>query len=917
MITKANPILPSKLYIPPFKKEFVSRARLLKQLNAGLARKLTLVSAPAGYGKSTTISEWVGQAGKPVAWLSLDKSDNDPSRFWSYFVAALRTIPGLEDVWVGGDIFDPRQTPSIPDNETFLANLIIAIISISERFVLILDDLQAITEAGILDDLFFLLENLPPGPKGMHLVIASRSDPPWPLARLRANNEITEIRVRELCFTIDETAAFLNDVMGLTLSAGEIVELDQHTEGWIAGLQLAAISMQGREDFSGFLDAFTGSHRFVLDYLIEEVLSRQTPEILDFLVKTSILERMTEGLCDAVTGNCNGENILLQLERANLFLVALDDQRTWYRYHNLFADLLQKQLRTRYSEQIATLHRQASQWYAQAGSAREAVAHALNTDDWDFAAAQVEEFVLDLIQHGEMTLLQHWMCSLPEEKIRQSPILCVAQAWAAAQYASVELAEDLLAQAEAALENEPSGNGHFDPQVYKMISGQIAVLQVVIARLRGDSTHRQQALVQEALDQLPADDAASRATLFLRLGFSYLDLGKDEEADRTFSQAYRLGQSGSNYYAAHVANYGRMVIARRHGNLHELAAICRQTLDASTAYDEQQRSLNGFAHIMSGSLYYEWNNLDEAERLLVQGIDLVEQAGMAELLIKGHYTMACLNAARGKTEPLPELREIAKNGHPGLTHYAASLRVRLHLLSTPQSKNTQFTAETTQWAEAQQLDFRGRPAYDWEMREKLIYARVLCRQYESQPSSRLKAGLEQVLDFIQGQCHPLDELNWWGTLVEVYIVIALIMHNLERKAEALTALKQALDFAETQGFLRAFLDEGQPMRALLHLALADGKHKEYSREILAAFDSQTPSSRSITPHQPDNLTESLSAREMQVLRLLNTRLSVPEIAEEIHLAPTTVRTHVQHIYQKLGVHGRIEALQRAEKLGLF
>ncbi|MFN2234027.1 MAG: LuxR family transcriptional regulator, partial [Anaerolineales bacterium] len=404
MGNRANHLLPTKLYAPPHRKVFVPRTNLLKQLNRGLERKLTLISAPAGYGKSTLLSEFVRQSGVPAAWLSLDKGDNDPSRFWSYFVAALQTIPGLDHAWNANIFQNIQQKSFVSENEPLLTALITKITAMSERVILILDDLQTITEDQILDGLFYLLENLHPGPQGMHIIIASRSDPPWPLARLRAGDQITEIRSKDLSFTLDETTTFINGVMGLSLSPGEITELDQRTEGWIAGLQMAAISMQDRENISEFLDAFTGSHRFVLDYLVEEVLNKQKPEIMNFLLKTSILERMTSSLCNAITGICNAADVLSHLEKANLFLIALDEQRIWYRYHHLFADLLHKQLRLKFPEQIPEIHRLASQWHAQNGSPIEAVEHALKSNDREFAATQVEEFILALIQNGEMRL---------------------------------------------------------------------------------------------------------------------------------------------------------------------------------------------------------------------------------------------------------------------------------------------------------------------------------------------------------------------------------------------------------------------------------------------------------------------------------------------------------------------------------
>jgi LuxR family maltose regulon positive regulatory protein len=402
--------------------------------------------------------------------------------------------------------------------------------------------------------------------------------------------------------------------------------------------------------------------------------------------------------------------------------------------------------------------------------------------------------------------------------------------------------------------------------------------------------------------------------LFLRLGLCYLDLGKDKQADRNFLQAFELGQSSGNYYAAQTANYGRMIIARRHGRLNAIADIYRQSLRFNSEKTDQQDLLNGIALIMAGSLSYERNDLSEARRLLVQGLEMTKMVGIAELLIKGHFALTCLKIAKGEQVRLPDLDEMAENSSPGLVSYAAALSMRLLLLRTAPGQDSDFSLKATRWAESQQLNLRYWSSYDWEMHEKLIYARVLCRQYQAHPSERLKARLVVVLDFIKGQVKPLEALNWWGISIEVHIVLALILYILKRKSEALSVLERALDLAEPQGYIRTFVDEGQPMQELLHQMQAKGIHEVYTRHLLAAFDGQKPSHPSL---KADGVIEPLTVREMQVLRLLNTQLSVPEIAAEIHLSPTTVRTHVQHIYQKFGVHGRIEALQKAERIGLL
>jgi LuxR family maltose regulon positive regulatory protein len=911
-------ILANKLFAPSSRSSLVARSRLLECLEAGVTGKLTLVSAPAGYGKSTLLSEWVHITEIPVAWLSLDPGDNNLHRFWSYFVAAMRTIPFLERKNPGENLIKNLEASNISDRKTLLDGLVNDLIAIPESFVLILDDLHLLHNPQILDGIFYLLECIPEGMSGFHLTISSRRDPPWPLARLRVRNQVTELRARDLRFTPEEVYRFFREVMLLDLAPDYIVELDKRTEGWVAGLQMAALSLRGREDIAGFLERFSGGHRFVLDYLVEEVLDQQTPATLDFLLKTSILERLTGDLCAALTEDEACSEILLELEKANMFLEALDDHRTWYRYHHLFADLLQKQLKTRDPGSISTLHLRASQWYEQAGFIPEAVAHALQTGDWDFAATKIEAHVLGLIQRGEMTLVGHWMSVLPEAVIRQRPVLCVAQVWVSAKYATRELAEDLLTQVEVTLTTDPLSDSNMDPEIYQWVSSQVAVLQVVISRMREEPTQRQQELALEALDNIiPAQDPASRAALYLRLGLCYLDLGVDEKADNSFSQVIELGQSSGNYYAAHTASYARMVIARRHGQLNRLELICQTALDSRRDRVDQPQSLDGIALTMLGGVYYDWNNLSEAEQCLTEGLRLVEPLGLSEIHVKGHFILACVKIAQGKLEILPDLIKEAALGSPGLRHYAAALQALLDFRMGQTSNCPSHARAAISWAEAQDLTLRGQPTYDWEILEKLIYARVLCQEFQSQKLALFQTRLIEVLDFLIAQRQPLEELDWRGTLFELDVVIAIVFRTLERVEEALHSLKQALAFGETQRFIRPFLDEGQPMQALLQMALADGIQEGYTRKLLAAFESRPHSTQGETSHKSDDILDSLSKRELQVLRLLNTRLNVPEIANEIFLAPTTVRTHIQNIYRKLGVHGRIEALQRGKELGLL
>lgn len=904
------PILSTKFSIPVSANNLVFRSELQGIITQGLSKKVTLISAPAGFGKTTTICECANYWKQPFAWLSLDKADNDKNRFLSYFIAAINKIFMIFE----NQTLVPENRDGPEETEKLLNTFINEIFVIQKPFVMVLDDYHLITNPEIHDLMVFILENQP---SNMHLIVSSRSDPPWPIARLRVRNQINEIRSKDLRFAKPETTKFLNEIMELNLTPDQIEKLEKQTEGWIAGLQMAAISMKNRNDVSEFLEGFSGEHRFVMDYLLEEVLNQQSPEITDFLLKTSILGRLTGDLCEIVTGNKNSLAILWQLEKANLFLVPLDDQRIWYRYHHLFADLLQKQLQAQQPNLISELHKQASVWFSKAGYISDAVNHAFETEDMDFAASQIETHTLTLIKRGEIGITHKWLESLPDETIRSRPVLSIAQAWTSAKFKTLDIAEDLLAQAEATLAMDYALDEGADRIGQQFLSNQISVLQVIISRVRGDTTAKQREIVQKALDsdQL-ANDTAARATLYFRLGLCYLDLGKHDQAEQIFSQAIELGKSSGNHYAIHVAGYGQMVIARQNGQLQQIIRIGKQNL-AYTKERIDHQILDGIDLIMMGGVYYEWNQLDQAREYLTRGLSLVEQIGLTEVVVKGQYYMTCTKIASGAEVQIPDLIGITEQSHPRLTSYAEALLIRTKLLLVERTKDPQYEISVNSWAEKQDLRFKEKSTYDWEIQEKLVYARILCRQCSIQADAETRTKLEDFLRFISEQRQVIEGLGWTGVLIEVDVVLALVYQVLRNNTEARKALERGMQLAEAENFVRIFVDGGEAMRQLLSQARSAGIRAGYSQKLLDSFESTTTSTQPEKHEHFANLIDPLSEREMDVLRLLNSQLSVPEIANQTHLSPTTIRTHVQNIYGKLGVHRRLEAIQKAKDLKLL
>src|SRR5437588_1521367 len=536
-----TPILATKLYIPRLRPNVVSRPRLIERLHEGLHRNLTLIAAPAGFGKTTLVSEWLAGGARPTAWLSLDEGENDPARFLTYLVAALRTIAPT----LGEGVLGALQSPQPPPPEAMLTALLNDLTTISDHLVLVLDDYHVLDAKAVDHALTFLLEHLPPQ---MHLVIATREDPPLPLARLRARGHLTEVRAADLRFTPSEAAAFLNQVMGLDLSAEDIAALERRTEGWIAGLQLAAISLQGREDVPGFIRAFTGSHHFVLDYLLEEVLGQQDARLQTFLLHTSILHRMSGPLCDAVLldPSASGQATLEHLERANLFLVPLDNERRWYRYHHLFADLLRQRLHQSFvsspgdaESQVNELHRRASVWYEDHGLEIEAFHHAVAANDVEHATRLVEGKGMPLQFRGAVTPVLHWLESLPKTVLDARPSLWVMYASALSMTGQLTGVEPKLQAAEAALQGaEP------DDQTRNLV-GHIAAIRPLLAAAQ-NQVETIIAQSRRALEYLHPDNLAVRTATIWKLGIAYQLQGQRAAASQAYAEAIAVSEASGN-----------------------------------------------------------------------------------------------------------------------------------------------------------------------------------------------------------------------------------------------------------------------------------------------------------------------------------------------------------------------------------
>ncbi len=902
-----TPLLATKLYIPPIRREVVPRPRLLERLDEGLHHKLTLVSAPAGFGKTTLLSEWLMTAdrwtiaddGLPTAaWLSLDAEDNELGRFLSYLVAALATV--APDV--GQAAGNLLRLPQLPPTETILTILINELCSLSTDLVLILEDYHTIEAGAIHGALTFLLDNLP---SQVHLVISTRADPPMPLSRWRSRGMMIEIHAEHLRFTLQESVAYLNDVMNLHLVAEDVAALNQRTEGWIVGLQMAALALQGKvsqQDASAFVQAFSGSHHYILDYLVEEVLAYQSDKLQTFLLQTSILSQLAGPLCDAVTGREDGQQTLEVLDTANLFLVPLDDERRWYRYHHLFAEVLRVRLqRTAGKESLAPFHIRASEWYEDCGEVTEAFRHAVAAHDFERAARLIEGNWLRVGHAGQMNTVLRWLQLMPEEVVRARPMLSGAFAWVLWLTGRMDAVEPYLDAAGVIWERQ-AAEGTMDPDHARWQAGGPA-LRTNLARHRGQL---QEAIrfARQTLELAVPDDALLLSYGHLGLAHAYRELGDYEQSLSAYVKGMPLARAAGNFAAANIAAFYLSRVLQLQGHLHQAAEAVREALQFTAGVGMGPSPASGILHVGLASLLCEWNELPQAQEHLAQGQELARLGGHHENLRNSGIVLARLRLVQGDLAgALAAIREAEKATAaaemPLASAELAAYKARVWLAQGN-------LAAAARWAEiAAQRPGQDR-GYTRQI-EAITLARVLFAQ------GRLEQALSQ-LAVCQQETERSGGLGWG---VEIGILRALVQEALGHRADALADLERALVQAEPEGYVRLFVDEGEPLAVLLRRTASLGVARPYARRLLDALGQATAKQEPAAAPGPSPLIEPLTEREMEVLHLMAAGLSNREIADELVLAMGTVKAHLHNIYGKLGVRGRAQAAARARELHLL
>jgi LuxR family transcriptional regulator, maltose regulon positive regulatory protein len=936
---KSDPLLHTKLRLPAPRSNLVVRPRLQEQIVQGLCGPLTLIVAPAGFGKTTLVASCIALGGMPVAWLSLDKNDNQAERFLNYVVAAFQEA----DHTIGREAAQLLAASQQVTPETILTSLINDLDIAHKEIILVLDDYHFIGSQAVHEEMAFLLEHCP---LTLHLLIATRSDPPLPLARLRARGQIAELRAADLRFSESEAAQFLNSVMGLHLDAGSVAVLGERTEGWIAGLQMAALSMRHREDVASFVEGFSGTNRYILDYLLEEVLASQPPDIQRFLLCTSILERLTAPLCDAITSaslsaeladdpgskregddrSTRSESLLLSgsasileyLERANLFLVPLDDERQWYRYHHLFADLLRAQLQKSLGDpSVARLHLRASEWCEQNGLTLEAIHHASLASDFERIERLIEQNYMEMLNRGEMSgILRFWMGKLSQELVYRRPWLCLYQAFSRSWFGQLEEATLLLNEAEKLIRSNISAT-----DIQAMLDYH-AYVQSRVTAMQGD-TRRAIELCLMAREHIPAENLGLQIEMGITLGYEYFLYGDFRNVNKTLQEMLRLCQTVgaiNNPVAAYA------LLARVHvlqGLLHDAYDLFQKAAQLIPETGGQYLGATGLVKVGMAALLCEWNDVEAAFVQLKQGLDLLPSWGKADDVCLAYITLARIQLAQGNLIDAVATIEKAVR----LTQTCGVFSEARSEVETAQVKMWLAQGEWStvdRWVATLEKRFGSHDPFRYEDElTHITQARVFIAQNKLDEAIRLLSCLEESAQSGGRQ----------GRFIEVLILKALALQAVGDPAQAEMALTNSLALAEPSAYIRVFLDEGQPMQLLLARWLAHSNSsppREYAIRLLSQFDTEShgvtvaqkkvsptsgPSSRLCQSEQA--LVEPLSPRELEVLHLMALGKTNQEIAQQLIVSRGTVKAHTASIYRKLDVANRTEAVARARQLGIL
>lgn len=912
MLTKISP--------PPARPGLVPRQRLRDRIEAGLAggSHLLLVSAPAGSGKTTAVQEWIAGQERAVAWYALDEGDNDPVRFWNYFVASVQLhIPDYGEIALAS--LQPSQPVPI---QTFVTQLVNELVLYDQSLVMVLDDYHLVQNADIHAALTYLLDNQP---SSLVVVIASRSDPPMPLARWRSRRRLVELRAVDLRFTIEESGALLNDVMGLEVSKDDLILLAGQTEGWAAGLQLAALALQARlaqgtlraDEVSAYLRQFSGSSRYILDYLVDEVLEQQPDETRAFLLHTCILDQLCGDLCDdlllgaqpgmpadegeEVARTTPSQVLLERLENANLFLVPLDDRRSWFRYHKLFGDLLRQRAQTQIKDRLQTLHRRAAAWYEQNGYASDAIYHGLQASEWETVSRLVEQNMTAALARGETLTLLGWLDGLPEDVIAARPWLCLAKAWGNLLTGQAGKVGEYLQVVEQVTGSQTELHD------IRAVQGHMYAIQAYLGMFQGNLGSAS-ALAAQALELLPDDDLVVRSFVAFTMGGACLMADELKEAQRAFLHASRMARAGNNIYIAAPSLRVIAQLLEARGELHQANNYCLEAIQLARTASGRISPVAADAVGVLSDLHYEWNDLKAAGEHASLGLELGERLGNADVLVSAYTRMGRLRFVEGDALAAGEwLRK------------AADLQADARL--TPGTGSAANALQVRLWVKAgDEIALR-----DWAGRQGTPERPVsLLNERDLRTLARARLGLgepHRALDLLERHNNWTVERDLAGLRISNLVQQALAYQGIDAADRAVECLREAILLAEPGGYLRTFLDAGEELLALLSRVRLPGSgiSRDYLVILLEAFgegaeeDSDASGEKTFVLQ----LIEPLSERELEVLRLIADGYSNLQIAEELFISVGTVKAHTASIYRKLDVRSRTQAVAYARELELI
>jgi LuxR family maltose regulon positive regulatory protein len=906
--------LTTKINLPILRKSLVLRNSILRKLDGGLqdGALLSLVSAPAGYGKTTTIGMWVEGAGHPVAWVSLDKSDNDPRRFLTYVLAALQTA--REDL--GQAALEAVENAREIDFEQLLGSLVNDLSALDQKIVLVLEDYHWIEDERIDRMIGWILEQAIPN---LHLVITTREDPNLPLTRLRVRNQLAEIRAKHLSFSTDEAGEFFSNVMRIQLSEEELEILKDRTEGWAAGLQLAALSLRESTDPSKFVEAYRGTHRHVLNYLIEEVLKSQTEEIQTFLQRTSILDQLSPSLCEAVTGQQASREHLDYLEKNNLFLVSLDEEGTWYRYHALFGELLRNQLLQAEPQTVDDLHERAADWYQKHGFIQQAVEHAFRISSSSRVASLIEKHAIPMIYRGEVSAVLDWFDRLPDQLMRSSPMMCIGKAWALAlmlRRTSSDEVEHALDCADKALDSADADEG-----LRNRVAGHSASIRAYLIRspaLAGRMAEKVIETSQEAQRLLPESERGIRSVNALNIGYGYAALADLPPAEKAFQQAFDDGVAGGNFYAAIYGPISLITIAMMKGQLKEALRLCETNIDRFNRLLAGKRFPPiGALSILKGSIHLEENDLVEAEQALSLGLSLERWTGEFRAHTKGYSAMARLRCVQKDCKAMFEsLVSLAETRPEGIFHAHA---FRHRLATRGWLANESYFDAAQLWVAQQALRFDSLPditgldpVSEVNFQAYLSVAHILTRLAARDPQDYPLQDVHNYLARLERFAEAHQLIGW---LVEIWVVRGLMFQVEGKVSDAQQTILPALKAAAECGFFRTILDEGDLMRPLLrslNARLRENGLSAFVERLLLTL----PGEHTEAKYKQTDAWK-LSDREIEVLGLLAAGRSYKEIGQQLFLSLNTVQFHVKNIYGKMMVNKRAQAIEKAREMELI